>query len=196
MRAPLDLPFEPSAQTPSDQTRLIAPRDRRTPVPQRAVRPPTAPPPVPPRGHGPTPGPPVAPVPSTLQGTPAPIGPAMAPMPMAPMPQPPGAIPSTPMPPGPMPQMPGQPPLPFQPAPPAGNYPQWGAAIAPQRPTRDATPTSRDAFDRPVFGNRASQPQVAGFGGQKKKGLMPWMLVVGALIMALLAFAITRAFIG
>jgi hypothetical protein len=37
---------------------------------------------------------------------------------------------------------------------------------------------------------------VAGFGAQKKPVFAPWMLVVGALVMAALAFAITRAFIG
>jgi hypothetical protein len=30
----------------------------------------------------------------------------------------------------------------------------------------------------------------------RRAGLQPWMLVVGALVMALLAFAVTRAFIG
>lgn len=29
-----------------------------------------------------------------------------------------------------------------------------------------------------------------------RTGLQPWMLVVGAVVMALLAFAVTRAFIG
>ncbi|MBC7975346.1 MAG: hypothetical protein H7138_10195 [Myxococcales bacterium] len=40
-------------------------------------------------------------------------------------------------------------------------------------------------------------PYVAGFGPRpaKKAALQPWMLVVGALIMAALAFAVTRAFI-
>lgn len=190
MRAPLDLPFEPSTHTPSDQTRLIAPRDRRTPVPQRAVvpRPPTAPPPLPARGRGPTPGPPSgAASPSTLQGAPAPIAPAMAPMP-----QPPQVAQPAPQNPG----ISGGPALPYQAAPPGAGYPQWGAAIAPQRPLRDATPTSRESFDRPVLPDRPSQPRVAGFGAQKQKGLMPWMLVIGALMMAALAFAITRAFIG
>jgi serine/threonine-protein kinase len=214
-----DVPtYEGAVQTPSDPTRLIAPRDRRTPQPQKAVtlRPPTAPPPMPPRSRGPTPGPPVAPVPSTLPGAPVPlpgIAPAMASLPqpaMAPLPQP-GIAPAM----GPLPQpgmaalpqpapaapprdlgISGGPALPFSPAPPAASYPAWGApaAIAPQRPARDATPTARDSFDRPVV-NRPSMPQVAGFGTQKKKGLAPWMLIVGALVMAALAFAITRAFI-
>src|SRR3569623_31123 len=86
--------------------------------------------------------------------------------------------------------------LPFQPAPPAAQYPARGSAVPPQRPPRDATPTARDAFDRPVFPHRPSQPQVAGFGAQKKMTLKPWVRVVGARVMALLAFAITRAFIG
>ncbi|MBV8759768.1 MAG: serine/threonine protein kinase [Deltaproteobacteria bacterium] len=204
MRAPIDVPFEPSNVTPSDQTRLIAPRDRRTPLPQRAVRPPTAPPPMPPRSRGPTPGPPMpmpAPplpglpmsgLPSTLPGSPAPIAPAPA---MGQLPMPPQG---PPMPPQGPPQnlgISGGPGLPFQPSPPAAPYPAWGSAIAPQRPPRDATPTARDSFDRPMFPPRPSQPQVAGFGAEKKKTLKPWVLVVGALVMALLAFAITRAFI-
>jgi serine/threonine protein kinase len=205
MRAPIDVPFEPSNLTPSDQTRLIAPRDRRTPPPQRALhaRPGTAPPPMP-RGRGPTPGlpgladaPPLHLEPSSpaLPGMPPAIAPAPAmgqlPIPPQPaMPQP--AIPQPP----PNLGLSGGPALPFQPAPPAAQYPAWGSAIAPQLPQRDATPTSRDSFDRPVFANRPAQPQVAGFGPQKKKALRPWVLVVGAFVMALLAFAITRAFIG
>ena len=186
----LDEPsYQEAVATPSDQTKLIAPRDRRTPMPQRAVssRAPSAPPPMPPRSRGPTPGPPVAPVPSTFQGTPAPI----------PLPQPP--LPGVPTPPPGMQHnlgVSGGPALPFQAAPPAAGYPAWGPQIAPQRPTRDATPTSRDSFDRPMYPQRPSTPQVAGFGGQKKIALMPWMLVVGALVMAALAFAITRALLG
>lgn len=198
MRSPIDVPFEPSNVTPSDQTRLIAPRDRRTPPPQRIPRAPTAPPPMPARSRGPTPGlPPGSPplpglVPSTLPGAPAPIAPApaMGQLPMAP----PQQMPPQPMPPHNLGISGGA--LPFQPAPPAAQYPAWGSAIAAQRPQRDATPTARDAFDRPVFPSRPSQPQVAGFGAQKKMTLRPWVLVVGALVMALLAFAITRAFIG
>jgi hypothetical protein len=176
-----DIPtYEGSVATPSDATKLITPRDRRTPQPQKAVqlRSPTAPPPMPPRTRGLTPGPP--------PGAPVPL-PGIAPAPaMAPMPQPPRDL-----------GISGGPALPFSPSPPAASYPAWGAPapIAPQRPTRDATPTARDAFDRPMAPNRPSMPQVAGFGTQKKKGLAPWMLIVGALVMAALAFAITRAFI-
>jgi hypothetical protein len=89
---------------------------------------------------------------------------------------------------------PGAPP--FVPSQPAGGYPSWNAPIATQRPLRDATPTARDSFDQPVVPNRPAMPQVAGFNRQRKNALPPWMLVIGALIMAALAFAITRAFIG
>ena len=69
-----------------------------------------------------------------------------------------------------------------------GGYPNWGGP-----PQRAASPTMNDAYDRPVFPQqRPSAPQVAGFGAKKAPGLKPWMLVVGALVMAALAFAITR----
>jgi hypothetical protein len=93
-----------------------------------------------------------------------------------------------------------QTPMPQQPYyPPASNYPGWGPpspAIAPHLPQRDATPTTNEMFERPVYPNRASQPQVAGFERTRRQTLQPWVLVVGAIIMAALAFAITRAFIG
>ncbi len=73
--------------------------------------------------------------------------------------------------------------------------PQWSPQIAPQLPVRDATPTSQDAFDRPVYPRPSQMPQVAGFQRPKKTALKPWMLVVGAVIMATLAFVITRMFI-
>ncbi|HEY1556102.1 MAG TPA: hypothetical protein VGF94_14790, partial [Kofleriaceae bacterium] len=71
--------------------------------------------------------------------------------------------------------------------------------IAAQHPPRDATPTAQDTFDRPLHpgmpAQRPSVPTVAGFGQARKSPLRPWMLVVGALVMAALAFAITRLFI-
>jgi hypothetical protein len=79
---------------------------------------------------------------------------------------------------------------------PAGGYQSWGPQIAAQIPPRDATPTTQDAFDRPAYPQRASMPQVAGFQRSKKTGINPWVLIVGALVMAALAFAITRAFIS
>jgi eukaryotic-like serine/threonine-protein kinase len=192
--------------TPSDDTRLVAPRDRRTPQPQRQVRAPTSPPPMPARSRGPTPGPPVGMGASTLPGAAAPV--PMGPLPSAPaapgapagghMRTPvPGAPAVAPMP-QPGPTMPGDPraALPFAPSQPGGAYPAWGAPIAPHLPQRDATPTTQDRFDRPVFPDRPSLPQVAGFQQPRKAALKPWVLVVGALIMAAVAFAITRAFIG
>jgi serine/threonine-protein kinase len=169
-RAPLDMRLveaeQSSYNTPTDDTRLIAPRDKRTPVPaMRAVKPATAPPPAPARPRGATPGPPLPGLPPSVAGA----GPAMAPLP--------------------------QPPPPLAPTAP----PVWGAPapISPQVPARDATPTARDSFDQPLFPPPASsRPQVAGFRGPRITGLQPWMLVVGALVMAAIAFAITRAFLG
>ncbi|MEO6774632.1 MAG: protein kinase [Kofleriaceae bacterium] len=73
----------------------------------------------------------------------------------------------------------------------------WGPPIAAQRP-RDATPTAQDTFDPPAYPpRRPSQPRVAGFGQKRaaRYGLKPWMLIAGAILVAILAFAITRAFI-
>jgi len=80
--------------------------------------------------------------------------------------------------------------------PPQGNYPMWG--VQPQLPPRGASPTAPDMMERPVMQQRPQQgPYVAGFAPRTKKAaLQPWMLVVGALIMAALAFAVTRAFIA
>jgi hypothetical protein len=86
---------------------------------------------------------------------------------------------------------------PYAPSQPGGAYPNWGPPIAAQQPPRDATPTTRDSFDQPVFPNQPSAPHVAGFTNRRPKvALQPWMLVIGALVMAALAFAITRAFIS
>jgi serine/threonine protein kinase len=195
MRAPLDVdeisisetppgatpPRGEGGLAPDEATRLVAPRDRRTPQPLRtAPRPPTAPPPLPglPRAHG-----------AAQQPTP---GPSPQPVPMQPMPQmpqmPPMQVPSS-----------GSATMQFSPQPPGvaayQQQPGWGAQIAAQLPPRDATPTSQDSFDRPLFNARPSQLHVSGFGPAKKTALKPWMLVVGAVIMATLAFVITRMFI-
>jgi hypothetical protein len=74
---------------------------------------------------------------------------------------------------------------------PPGNYPVWGGPPQPMVPQRSASPTAPDLFDRPVV-PRSQAPQVAGFGQKKPQLLQPWMLIVGALVMAGLAFAITR----
>jgi hypothetical protein len=88
-----------------------------------------------------------------------------------------------------------QPPQPVYPPPPQpGNYPVWNAPpqpVIPQSNHRGASPTAPDMFERPVV-SRSHAPQVAGFGQKKPQLLQPWMLIVGALVMAGLAFAITR----
>ena len=81
-----------------------------------------------------------------------------------------------------------------QPMLPQPSYPVWG--VQPQLPMRGASPTAPDALDRPMLQRPPQGPQVAGFGAPTKGGLQPWMLVVGALVMAALAFAVTRAFIS
>jgi serine/threonine protein kinase len=176
-REPLNLdsfhpaPDTPANQhfTPTDNTRPI--NTRRTPQPQPAVRPAES------RSV------------SKRQGTVPP------PMPMPPPPRGPAATPSPlPMPMAPMPQPPGHA---YQAPPPNSGYQGWSPPIAPQIPARDATPTAKDSFERPQYPSqsRPQMPQVAGFQKPQKAMIQPWILVVGALIMAALAFAITRAFI-
>ena len=180
-----DTPTPHGSLDSDEHTRLVAPRDKRTPVPQRVPKP--QPPPPQPPPPPPPPPPPVAiatPLPQAgVWNAQPPM--AMAPLPMAP-PQPPMAPPQPPMAPlypqGPMPN-PYQPPAPPQ----APAHPAWGA------------PPPQGAFERPSYASvpqRPSMPQVAGFGTPKRGGLRPWMLVVGALLVAGLAFALTRAFIG
>jgi len=217
-RAPLDLgklDSYPPEEVTGDATKLIAPRERRTPPGIRTAntiprnpRPSTAPPPMPARPRGPTPGPPLPGLPPAARDSqppplattpgrdsqPTPPGRESRPvMPMAPMPQPPGVASSLASAAN-APNAPG--PAAAFPPPASASFPSWNASIAPQRPLRDATPTVRDSFDQPVFPRTPSVPQVAGFGGAKRQGLKTWVLVVGALMMALLAFLITRAFIG
>ncbi len=170
---------------------------------------PTAPPAMP-LSSGPPPMPPgsLANVPSSLGEEPIPgtmhqrnpnAGvPNMGPMPMAPQPP---FVPAPP--PGPKPILPPQPlittqlppsqaqpgmvptPLP-QPPPPQPQGYGWLPQQAPMRPSQ--TP------ERPVVPREQAQAQMV--LAPKKPGLQPWMLVVGALVMAALAFAVTRAFIS
>jgi serine/threonine protein kinase len=200
-REPLDMrkvesdSYTPSYDTPAEDTRLISPRDRHTPPPARtsspssppprSSRPSTAPPP-PARPRGATPGPPLPGMPPPVIHPGTPVSSPSIPQPLSPN-KPVGGPTQSP---------------PFVPSQPAGGFapsqfPQsgWGPPIASRAP-RDATPTSQDSFDRPMFGNRGSAPQVAGFNRARKPALKPWVLVVGALIMAMLAFAITRAFLS
>jgi hypothetical protein len=76
-------------------------------------------------------------------------------------------------------------------------FPGTAPPIVGQRPPRLATPTAQDMFERPLAPpNRPSMPRVAGFGpAPKQPALKPWMLVAGAVVMALLAFLLTRLLI-
>jgi hypothetical protein len=103
-------------------------------------------------------------------------------------------LPGQPPPGGPVPAPPPQPQ-------PALAYPGWGPPIAAQQPPRDATPTAQDSIDRPLYTQPrpALPPRVAGFNHPSrtpKYAFKPWMLVVGAILVAILAFVITRAFIS
>jgi hypothetical protein len=84
--------------------------------------------------------------------------------------------------------------MPSWPPPPAA-APGWAPGVISQRPPRDATPTAQDAYDRPLYPVRPSVPQVAGFGPARKSAFRPWMLLIGALVMAIVAFLITRMFL-
>lgn len=195
---PTRLPLTPvDGNTPPHQhfsanedTRLFQARDRRTPRPQliardpashgqpskgalhsqqpRTNRPPTAPPSAPSSGTVSQRGkPPTPAVPTQQVGAPAYPSPAQ--------PQPQGLA---------------------MPAP----YP-WGPPIAANQPPRDATPTAQDSIDRPLYTQPRSAlpPRVAGFNNSSrtpKYAFKPWMLVVGAILVAILAFVITRAFIS
>jgi serine/threonine protein kinase len=167
-----------------EATRLVAPRDRRTPVPERRQpsaspqpRRPTEAPKAPPPPRRATEGPPSSPVPP-----PPPAG-AMTrdqtamPPPGFPPPEPPPAFPP----------------------PPHGSYPPWGRTDQP----------GLDAYNQPlVMPAPAPMPQGPPIGGYESGmanlgpgtgpplAFKPWMLVVGAVLMALLAFAITRTLIS
>jgi serine/threonine protein kinase len=197
---PLDLPLKlphdrphdlpPNASFDADEsTRMVAPPSRRTPVPERVkpARQATAPPPQQPQPL-PVPLPPSLPVPRP---------------PSLPVPRPP-SLPGM----GPTPgtvhvrnQPPGQAPFlatPVPQQPPPGNYPQWG--VQPQQPPRAPPPAAPD----PMLHRGGAMmppytqlpPAAGGAPTRKQRLLQPWMLVIGAIVMAVLAFAVTRAFIG
>jgi serine/threonine-protein kinase len=113
--------------------------------------------------------------------------PPSAPMPGAPMPGAP--MPGAPMPGAPMPgaPMPGAP-MPGAPMPGAG-YAPWGRP--PQAPV-GPSPAVQAMYDRRAP-SPPHRPSPQRFAPSRRPQLRPWMLVLGALIMALLAFAVTRA---
>ena len=85
-------------------------------------------------------------------------------------------------------QQPQTPPHQMQPPPPQQQY-GWGQPQQQQPQMRPSQPV-----DRPMIPREQAQAQMV--LTPKKSGLQPWMLVVGALVMAALAFAVTRAFIS
>jgi serine/threonine protein kinase len=174
-----------------ERTRLLTrPRDQRTPPPQPLRRPPTAPPPLQPAAHDRSSFRARGPTPAALPHTPLP-----APLPAPQMMQPPPQGPMMPQAPQMMQQPPPQGPM-MQPPPQGGmpgGYP-WGGA--PPLPPRNASQAAQDMYDqRPVYPQRASLPGM-GPGPWRKQMLKPWMLIAGALVMAVLAFVITRAFLS
>ena len=110
-----------------------------------------------------------------------------------PMPQPPQLQPPPMMYGGqPMPQPPHVHPPPIGP----GSYPGWNGP--PQRGALQTPPSGQDLFDpqRSYYPQHGAAPQMPGAHRSKKPALRPWMLVLGALIMAALAFVVTRAFLS
>jgi hypothetical protein len=167
---------------PTDDTRLFQAPDRRTPRPQpisrdpstanaatRAKRAPSAP--LDPRSTSSRPGPP----------TPAPLTPVVPAVLLAPT-----------LPGGPAPSAPKQAPV----------YPRWDSPVTEQPSQRDMTALANENQGLPLHRPRplpgsVPPPQVAGFAKPAPtSGVQPWMLIVGAVLVAILAFAITRAFIG
>jgi hypothetical protein len=72
-------------------------------------------------------------------------------------------------------------------------YPMWGAQ--PQLPPRGASPTAPDLYDRPVYPQRPSVPVIGFERGKRETSVKTWVLIVGAVLMAAVAFAITRLFL-
>ncbi|HEY0192776.1 MAG TPA: protein kinase [Kofleriaceae bacterium] len=199
--APLPAKPRPALQPPP------MPADDRTPEPMRYTPPPGTTqhrlPSTPAPGSHPAPpmqGAPPMSVPRPMpqhpaQSSPMTMSPAprqpppTAPPPMqAPMPQPMQAMPQpimqTPMPGAMMPPPMQQPPMQQPPMP---GYGSWGAP--PQRRPPDLYDRQQPQPQQPM-----QRPSAVALG-KPRRMLQPWMLVIGALVMALLAFAITRAFI-
>jgi hypothetical protein len=144
-----------------------------------------------------TPQPPQLP-PPPMAGMQPMARPPTAPPPMPPMQQPMmGQSMQPPMQPA-MGQLPTQQPVfpPSQPnmqSPAPGGYPMWG--VQPQLPPLGASPPTPDLYDRPVYPQRPSVPVVGFDSSKRESSLKTWVLIVGALVMAGLAFAITRLFL-
>jgi eukaryotic-like serine/threonine-protein kinase len=166
--------------TASDETKLVVSRDRRTPPPQHIV-----------------PSAPAAPPPLTLDvieppltlDEPASVSQSVSKSLSQSVSHSVSNAPLT------LEQTPQGPPPPMKV--PTQGQPGWGPPVAAQR----LPPVAQANFARPpTYPARPSTPPpVAGAqtrsGTGASLGFKPWMLVVGAVIVALLAFAITRAFI-
>ena len=74
-----------------------------------------------------------------------------------------------------------------------GYPPMWGAQ--PQLPPRGASPTAPDLYDRPVYPQRPSVPVIGFERGKRETSVKTWVLILGAVLMAAVAFAITRLFL-
>jgi hypothetical protein len=86
------------------------------------------------------------------------------------------------------PMKPSAPMMPFPPP----QFGSWAPPLAAQRPQHQM---AMHPPDRPSYPpQRPSLPPLAG-GPRPRSTLKPWMLVVGALVMAAVAFAITRFFL-
>jgi hypothetical protein len=162
------------------------------------------------RSRGPTPGPPLPPAPGTVHsknpnaGLPSPMPGSLAVLPPSnaasgrlppsPSQQPGPRLPPAPSQP-PMMQPPPQQPAPLLPPQQPSNYPMWGQQppMQQQPPLQyPLAPAPNQMADQRQMPSRTSNAALK----RKSSGLKPWMLVVGALVMAALAFAVTRAFIG
>ncbi len=213
--SPDDLGFPPDSADPDhhfqadEETRLHAQPPRRTPAPERLAPERAALRMTPPPSMSGTPMPrPRDATPEPLSRTPPPGtvhergGRGAPPVPLPPPPislsHPPPPVmllPSQSPPSTPPPQHQAPPARPLSPTPlvmhqmPQGNYPNWG--MAPQVPIESAPPAPA-VYDRPVT-LRPSGPRLPAPGKRRARPLQPWILVLGALVMALLAFAVTRA---
>ncbi|MFN0247480.1 MAG: protein kinase domain-containing protein [Kofleriaceae bacterium] len=184
---PENLPIQPQPQLDSGPFAQPVP----TPV-TIARRPPPSQPPVPASLSGSMPSlvspPGVSEAPSFSQSMSRSISQSQSMNPSAPMlPPPPQSMPPPQLMQPPMAPRQPMPPQAMPPQPPYGAPPQgWGS----QPQMRPSAPSAPD-----LFAQRPSTPGHQPRRQQPASLLQPWMLVVGATIMALLAFLITRAFI-
>ncbi|HEX3763285.1 MAG TPA: serine/threonine-protein kinase [Kofleriaceae bacterium] len=157
---------------------------------------------------------PVVMQPPMLQ-SPPPMPQPMPPVPLPPAPLPPSALPSAPagpmakppgfMPPGAMPPGPMSPTLPPGSMPPGSMSPAMSPAVMATAPMLPPPPVPYGGWAGPPqmpiappsapglpYRPSAASPQQR-FARSRRSQVQPWMLIIGALVVALLAFAVTRA---